>query len=98
MHGRTDVRRRLVATLAGFGALAVLVCLLAPLVGSTSIHLTRVFDRSIPFADNIDATQGRRAMPEMARNPREFQERSFNWAAMLSLIRLNSGAGCAGPG
>ena len=55
MHGRTDVRRRLVATLAGFGALAVLVCLLAPLVGSTSIHLTRVFDRSIPFADNIDA-------------------------------------------
>jgi len=55
LHGRTDVRRRLVATLAGFGALAVLVCLLAPLVGSTSIHLTRVFDRSIPFADNIDA-------------------------------------------
>ena len=55
MHGRTDVRRRLVATLAGFGALAVLVCLLAPLVGSTSIHLSRVFDRSIPFADNIDA-------------------------------------------
>ena len=31
------------------------MCLLAPLVGSTSIHLTRVFDRSIPFADNIDA-------------------------------------------
>jgi len=55
LHGRTDVRRRLVATLAGFGALAVLVCLLAPLVGSTSIHLSRVFDRSIPFADNIDA-------------------------------------------
>ena len=29
--------------------------LLAPLVGSTSIRLTRVFDRSIPFADNVDA-------------------------------------------
>jgi iron complex transport system permease protein len=55
LHGRTDVRRRLVATLAGFGALTVVVCLLAPLVGSTAIHLSRVFDRSIPFADNIDA-------------------------------------------
>ena len=30
-------------------------CLLAPLVGSTPIHLARVFDRSIPFADNVDA-------------------------------------------
>ena len=29
--------------------------LLAPLVGSTPISLTRVFDRSIPFADNVDA-------------------------------------------
>ncbi len=28
---------------------------MAPLVGSTSITLTRVFDRSIPFADNVDA-------------------------------------------
>ena len=55
MPGPTDVRRRLLATLAGFGGLTVLVCLLAPLVGSTAIHLSRVFDRSIPFADNIDA-------------------------------------------
>ena len=29
--------------------------LLAPLVGSTPISLGRVFDRSIPFADNVDA-------------------------------------------
>src|SRR5215218_8424944 len=29
--------------------------LLAPLVGSTSISLRRVFDFSIPFADNADA-------------------------------------------
>ena len=29
--------------------------LLAPLVGSTPISLARVFDRSIPFADNVDA-------------------------------------------
>ena len=42
-------------TLAGFGTLAFLACLFAPLVGSTSIHLSTVFDRSIPYADNIDA-------------------------------------------
>lgn len=34
---------------------AVLVCLSAPLTGSTPIDLRRVFDSSIPFADNIDA-------------------------------------------
>src|SRR5712692_1724626 len=42
-------------TLAGFGILAAAACLLAPLVGSTRIHLSTVFDRSIPYADNIDA-------------------------------------------
>jgi iron complex transport system permease protein len=42
-------------TLATYGALAVGTCLLAPLVGSTTISLTRAFDRSIPFADNVDA-------------------------------------------
>jgi cobalamin transport system permease protein len=45
----------LLATLAGFGALTVAVCLTAPLIGSTTIHLSRVFDRTIPFADNVDA-------------------------------------------
>jgi len=29
--------------------------LLAPLVGSTTISIARVFDRAVPFADNIDA-------------------------------------------
>src|SRR5213076_2101646 len=29
--------------------------LFAPLVGSTPIRLSRVFDRTIPFADNVDA-------------------------------------------
>jgi len=43
------------ATIAGFGALTLLVCLAAPLVGTTSIHLARVFDRTIPFTDNVDA-------------------------------------------
>jgi iron complex transport system permease protein len=46
---------RLALTLAAYGGLAVATCLLAPLVGSTSISLVRVFDRSIPFADNVDA-------------------------------------------
>ncbi len=49
------VRAKLIASLAGFGALAVAVCVLAPLVGSTPVSLARAFDRSIPFADNVDA-------------------------------------------
>jgi hypothetical protein len=36
-------------------ARSALACLLAPLVGSTRIQLSAVFDRSIPYADNIDA-------------------------------------------
>jgi ABC-type Fe3+-siderophore transport system permease subunit len=42
-------------TLAGFGATTLLICLLAPLAGSTSISLSRVFDRTLPLADNVDA-------------------------------------------
>lgn len=38
-----------------FGALTAAVCVVAPVVGSTPIQLSRVFDRSIPFAENIDA-------------------------------------------
>jgi iron complex transport system permease protein len=34
---------------------ALAACLLAPLVGSTSLSLARVFDRSIRFEDNVDA-------------------------------------------
>jgi iron complex transport system permease protein len=49
------IRTRLVLTVLGFGSVAAVTCLLAPLVGSTHISLTRVFDRSIPFADNVDA-------------------------------------------
>jgi iron complex transport system permease protein len=49
------IRTRLAITIAGFGALAVAACLLAPLIGSTRISLARAFDRSIPFADNVDA-------------------------------------------
>ena len=49
------LRTRLVLTLAGFGVLAIVTCVLAPLVGSTRISLVRAFDRSIPFTDNVDA-------------------------------------------
>jgi iron complex transport system permease protein len=42
-------------TLAASAALTIAACLIAPLVGSTPLRLTRVFDRSIPFADNVDA-------------------------------------------
>jgi iron complex transport system permease protein len=48
-------RGRLASILLGYGALALAACLLAPLVGSTHISLARAFDRSIPFADNVDA-------------------------------------------
>ena len=49
------IRVRLVRTIAGFGLLALVTCLLAPLVGSAPISLARVFDRSSPFSDNVDA-------------------------------------------
>jgi iron complex transport system permease protein len=52
---RRSIRARLTLTLLGFGSLALVTCLLAPLVGSTQISLARVFDRSIPFEDNVDA-------------------------------------------
>ena len=47
--------RRVTMTVAGFGVLAMVAVLTAPLVGSTHISLRRAFDRSIPFADNVDA-------------------------------------------
>ena len=49
------IRARLIATVAAYGTLALVTCLLAPLVGSTPISLSRVFDRSIPFTENVDA-------------------------------------------
>jgi iron complex transport system permease protein len=49
------IGRRIAMTWLAFSAGAALVCLGAPLTGSTSISLRRVFDSSIPFADNLDA-------------------------------------------
>jgi iron complex transport system permease protein len=49
------VRRRFTLTLLGFGALLVATSVLAPLVGSTPIHLSSVFSRRVPFESNVDA-------------------------------------------
>jgi len=49
------VRRRMVVGIASFGALLIVSCLVAPLVGSTSISLRRALDPALPFADNVDA-------------------------------------------
>jgi iron complex transport system permease protein len=50
-----SLRRRLLTVVGGFGAAALLVLVWAPTVGSTAIDLGRVFDTSIPWADNVDA-------------------------------------------
>ena len=49
------LRRRIALVVTGFGAVALISIVLAPLVGSTPIHLARAFDRSIPFSENVDA-------------------------------------------
>jgi iron complex transport system permease protein len=55
LAGRTDFRRRLFLTWSVFGAVAAIALVVAPLVGSTAIHLAAVFDRNQPFAQNLDA-------------------------------------------
>ena len=52
---RRPIRRRLALTVLGFGAFAAGVCTAAPFIGSADISLGRVFDRSIPFEQNVDA-------------------------------------------
>ncbi|MFP5378488.1 MAG: FecCD family ABC transporter permease [Vicinamibacteria bacterium] len=51
----SSVRRRLVTVVPAFGLFTLVVLLVAPTVGSTSISLTRVFDPAIPWAENVDA-------------------------------------------
>jgi iron complex transport system permease protein len=55
MIAQQPIRRRLIVTLTTFGLLLVAALVMAPLLGSTSISLARVFDRAVPFADNTDA-------------------------------------------
>ena len=52
---RADIRYRLTAVVITFGGLLVVVSVLAPLVGTTHVSLARALDRSVPFADNVDA-------------------------------------------
>lgn len=50
-----STRVKLRRAVGGFAVVALLSIVLAPLAGSTHINLLRVFDRSIPFPDNLDA-------------------------------------------
>jgi iron complex transport system permease protein len=54
-RSRSSIRARLASTVVGFGLLAIVTCVLAPVVGTTRISLARVFDPSIPFDQNVDA-------------------------------------------
>jgi iron complex transport system permease protein len=49
------IRTRLAITVASFGAVLAATLLLAPVVGSTHVSIRGAFDRTIPFADNLDA-------------------------------------------
>ena len=49
------IRTRLLITLTGFGLVLAATILTGPLIGSTHISLSRVFDRTLTFADNADA-------------------------------------------
>jgi len=50
-----DLRRRIWLVQLCFAAVALLACVCAPLIGPTTINLRRVFDPTIPFAQNVDA-------------------------------------------
>jgi iron complex transport system permease protein len=47
--------RRLIAVVGGFGAVALAVVLWAPTIGSTDISLSRAFDSTRPWSENVDA-------------------------------------------
>jgi iron complex transport system permease protein len=49
------VRRQLAVVVPSFGLVTLAVLLTAPMLGSTAISLARVFDPSVPWADNVDA-------------------------------------------
>jgi iron complex transport system permease protein len=49
------IRRRIATVIGAFALFALAVMVWAPTVGSTPISLTRAFDRSIPWNDNVDA-------------------------------------------
>jgi len=55
LPARSDLQRRLIVTVGVFGALLAASLILAPLVGTAHVNLARALDRSMPFADNLDA-------------------------------------------
>ena len=50
-----SIRARIVSVVAAFALLTAAVMLWAPTVGTTSISLSKAFDRSIPWDSNVDA-------------------------------------------
>jgi iron complex transport system permease protein len=50
-----SIRRRIVTVVLAFAAFTLVVLFWAPTVGSTPISLSRAFDRSIPWDNNVDA-------------------------------------------
>jgi iron complex transport system permease protein len=50
-----SLSRRLWTTLPLFGATALAAIVVAPTLGSTAISLSRAFDPSVPWAENVDA-------------------------------------------
>ncbi len=50
-----SLRRRVLLTALVFGSMAMAACLVAPLIGSAPVSLARVFDRRLPFSENVDA-------------------------------------------
>lgn len=51
----TSIRARLAITMTAFVGLLAASLLIAPLLGSTPISLSRAFDGRLPYADNVDA-------------------------------------------
>jgi iron complex transport system permease protein len=49
------IRGRIIGVITGFAIFTAVVMLFAPTVGTTSISLAKVFDRSIPWDSNVDA-------------------------------------------
>ncbi len=51
----TSIRARLTVAVGWYGAMLLAALVAGPLAGSTHVSLATAFDRSIPFADNVDA-------------------------------------------
>ncbi len=55
IDGPTGIRSRIAAASAGALAIAAAAIVVAPLIGSTHISISRAFDWSLPWATNVDA-------------------------------------------